>query len=309
MPALVLAEIERRSGRAVSELFQIITGSSTGSVLALGLATPDGGGRPRYTALQLAQLLEDDGARIFHAPILRRIRTASGLIGPRYAIRHLRAAMQAHFGGVCLADVLSDVLVPSYDLTCRQPLLLTNRTPQFQRLPLWEVALAASAAPSYFAPVPVTIDGERHVLVDGGIFMANTAMFAYTQARALGVVEADMLLVSLGTGKPLQPMPYTAARGWGMLNWAFPLLEVVPDSYSETVDLQVRQLFGEPGNGRYYRLQAPLGDAHFAFDNASPENIRAIKKMTVEFIDTHAATLDALCARLLADAPERRQAA
>ena len=41
IPAMVLAEIERRSNKRISELFDLIAGTSTGGILALGLITPD----------------------------------------------------------------------------------------------------------------------------------------------------------------------------------------------------------------------------------------------------------------------------
>ncbi len=38
IPALVLAEIERRTGRRIAEMFDLIAGTSTGGILACGLA-------------------------------------------------------------------------------------------------------------------------------------------------------------------------------------------------------------------------------------------------------------------------------
>ena len=42
IPALVLAEIEKRTGRAVADCFDLIAGTSTGGILALGFARDDG---------------------------------------------------------------------------------------------------------------------------------------------------------------------------------------------------------------------------------------------------------------------------
>ena len=41
IPAMVLAELEERSGRRVPELFDLVAGTSTGGILALGLTCPD----------------------------------------------------------------------------------------------------------------------------------------------------------------------------------------------------------------------------------------------------------------------------
>ncbi len=41
IPALVLAEIERRTSRRVAELVDMIAGTSTGGILACALGKPD----------------------------------------------------------------------------------------------------------------------------------------------------------------------------------------------------------------------------------------------------------------------------
>jgi hypothetical protein len=65
IPATVLSEIERRfAPRAVADLFDLIVGTSTGGILALGLTVPDGG-RPRHAAEQLLELYVSEARTIF----------------------------------------------------------------------------------------------------------------------------------------------------------------------------------------------------------------------------------------------------
>src|SRR5437763_10829280 len=64
--ALVLAEIERRTGRPIADLFDLVAGTSTGGILAVGLTIPDGDGRPKYSAEDMVRLYEAHGAEIFH---------------------------------------------------------------------------------------------------------------------------------------------------------------------------------------------------------------------------------------------------
>lgn len=61
IPAMVLAEIEDRTGRPVAETFDLIAGTSTGGILALGLTLPGDNGRPRYAAEELIGLYEEEG--------------------------------------------------------------------------------------------------------------------------------------------------------------------------------------------------------------------------------------------------------
>jgi uncharacterized protein len=58
IPAVVLADLERRTGRRTAEMFDLIAGTSTGGILACGLTRPgDGdGGAPAFTAADLIGL-------------------------------------------------------------------------------------------------------------------------------------------------------------------------------------------------------------------------------------------------------------
>src|SRR5712692_7803866 len=88
IPATVLAEIERRCGKRVGEVFDLIAGTSTGGILALGLTTPDPAdpGRPRYRAEDLVALYAEKGPVIFGRSLLHRLITVFGLFGSKYAV-------------------------------------------------------------------------------------------------------------------------------------------------------------------------------------------------------------------------------
>jgi patatin-like phospholipase/acyl hydrolase len=66
IPAMVLAKIERQTGRPACELFDLIAGTSTGGIITLGVTAPgeeqpDGKRRPRWSAEQLVDIYANDG--------------------------------------------------------------------------------------------------------------------------------------------------------------------------------------------------------------------------------------------------------
>src|SRR5574337_1496008 len=70
MPAMVMAEIEKRTKKRIAELFDLIAGNSTGGILALGITKPAGKSKtkktvPAYTAEDAIELYETQGPRIF----------------------------------------------------------------------------------------------------------------------------------------------------------------------------------------------------------------------------------------------------
>src|SRR3954447_10534249 len=94
IPAVVLAEIERRSGRPTAELFDLIAGTSTGGILALGLTRPGEGGAPAFTAADLIGFYESEGPEVFHRSLLKRVESVEGYVDERYDDSGLNAALR-----------------------------------------------------------------------------------------------------------------------------------------------------------------------------------------------------------------------
>ena len=65
IPATVLMEIERQTGKQIADLFDLIAGTSTGGILAVGLAKPGHDGRPEYAAADLRELYIQEATTIF----------------------------------------------------------------------------------------------------------------------------------------------------------------------------------------------------------------------------------------------------
>jgi uncharacterized protein len=128
-------------------------------------------------------------------------------------------------------------------------------------------------------------------LVDGGVFAINPAALAYAEAGG----ELDVLL-SLGTGAMTRRLPYDEVRGWGRLEWAEPILDVVFDGSADAVDLQLAALL-EDG---YVRLQTPLVEAADDLDDASVGNLAALAREAERLITARDADIDRVCERLTA---------
>src|SRR5690348_52164 len=168
IPATVLAEIERRTGRRVYELFDVIVGTSTGGILALGLTLAQDGGA-RYEAAELAAMYREQGPKIFPHEFLGWVRR---LFGPKYPERGRRAVLEARFGDARLSGALTEVLVTSYDIAERRPFFFRRqdaRERAARDFKMSDAALATSAAPTYFPPVRLSDPDapEDRVLVDG----------------------------------------------------------------------------------------------------------------------------------------------
>ena len=112
IPAIVLAEIERRTGRRAADLFDLIAGTSTGGILACGLTRPGTDGTPTFTAADLIGLYESEGPEIFERRLLKRITSVGGLTDERYDDSGLNAALRRYLDGAVLSQTVTDTSSP-----------------------------------------------------------------------------------------------------------------------------------------------------------------------------------------------------
>jgi uncharacterized protein len=297
IPAMVLADLEERTGRHTAELFDLIAGTSTGGIIALALTVPGPEGKPRWTANDLVDLYLTEGPRIFHHSIGRMLESGLGLLDEKYDAKPLEEALKTYLGDAMVSEAVTDVLVTSYDLEHRKPFFFkTDRAKETPRRdwPMHEAARATAAAPTYFEPEKLTAQGETFALCDGGVFAANPAMCAYAEARRRHP-RAEIRLVSLGTGQLTKPLHFEDVKGWGLIEWARPLFDVVFDGVSDATEYQLEQLLPDAD---YTRFQIELKGASDSLDNASEPNLEGLQDLARTLIRERAEDLDRLASEL-----------
>jgi uncharacterized protein len=304
IPALVLAEIEKRTGRPIAELFELVAGTSTGGLIALALTAPGEDGAPAWSAEQVAEVYEERGHEIFDTTLFQKLRSARGLIDERYDERGLERVVGDVVGQRRLSDALTDLVITAYETKDRFPFFFRSaqaRAREDYDFPMLDVALATSAAPTYFeARLVHDSTGRPYSLIDGGVFASNPAMCAYVDAID-SEPDAEVLLLSLGTGGLTRPLPWEQIKDWGFVGWARPLLDVIFDGVSDTTDHQLGMLLGE---SRYWRFQVELieGLGSDDLDDARPENLEALKLAADSLLHQEESSrqLDEVCAALTA---------
>jgi hypothetical protein len=162
------------------------------------------------------------------------------------------------------------------------------------------VARATSAAPTYFEPEELTETRPHGGLIDGG-FTRTTPPSAPTLRR-----RTSILIRTTSSSLHWEPASTLApstmrTRGTGASRlWAKPILNVVFDGVSDTVDHEMKILFrdSDDGDPRYYRFQTELNVGSDDMDNATATNLLALKQKAQEVIDLNDTALDKLCQEL-----------
>jgi patatin-like phospholipase/acyl hydrolase len=277
IPATLLAELEQQTGKPIANQFDLIAGTSTGGILALGLALRDKAGKPKFTAKELVSIYEQHGQTIFKKS---RIPLAnSGLFEEMYASDGIESVLKQYFGNSRLKDCLPDVIISAYEIERRRPFFFKSkkaRESAADDYALWQIARSTSAAPTYFEPSKIdTGVNDFLALIDGGVIANNPSICAYVEA--MKAKPKNILLVSIGTGTLEKPIRYSDAKDWGAVSWIKPLIDILMGGGSELADYQADYLFQERKGSRYMRFQTTLHPDNTAMDDASPENVRMLK--------------------------------
>lgn len=228
----VFREDSNDDDRRLSDYFDYFAGTSTGALIAAGLAQG-------WTVERITKLYTEKGDEIFsRVPLYRKILS---LFQAKYESKSLKKALQTEFGKDTLfgdASFKSLLLAVMHNSMSDSPWPLSNnpdakyndagREDCNMRIPLWQVLRASSAAPTFFPPEQIDMPGRKPFLfVDGGITPANNpALQVYLQATApayrLGwPADPDrMLLVSIGTGFSPNDFPDLTRRQMNLIHTA-----------------------------------------------------------------------------------------
>jgi hypothetical protein len=291
IPAVILQHIEAQKGKPISELFDLIVGTSTGGILAAGLAVRGATAKkPKFTATDMLDLYAKHGSKIFDRSFWRGITSVGGALDETYSHKPLEKLLEKYLEKKTLKDCVVPIVATSYDIERREPYFFkTRRADQPGRNHLLTAAArATSAAPTFFEPAEVKSIGQKPVtryLIDGGVFVNNPAMCAYVEAidqmREDGREGEEMLLASLGTGVATRKIPYKDAKGWGALGWVRPVISVMMDGEADAADYQAGMILPDVNKGakqRYFRFDKPLTKALDDMDAAHAANIEALKE-------------------------------
>lgn len=308
LPAMILAEVERRTGQHTAHLFDLIAGSSTGGLLTMGLTVPDEQGQPLFTAAELALLYEQEGASIFSRSMWHSVRAMHNINGSKYPAAGIERVLERAFGDKMLSDAIGNILITSYEIKRRQPWFFRShkaRTSTMCNFKMRDVVRSTTAAPTFFSPAQVfhpDLPDDYFALIDGSMNSANPALCAYVEAKTKYPDVDNFLLISLGTGDNTQPLNYEESKQWGLAGWSLHIMDIAFHAMSGVVDYQLRHLLPstQDGSRNYYRFQTLLTDgASDEMDDTSPRNIAALKCLGNKMIEANDALLDQIAEKLL----------
>lgn len=295
IPAIWLREIERKLPNPLYTYFDIVAGTSSGSITACAVAS----GR---AVKEVVEIYQNEVGRTFKQPWYRRIVNPFGSIYPSTGIEKI---LKEQFGDLLFKDLKIPTMAISYDLTNQSPAIFFNEDDHDGKFKVRDVCRASSAAPIYFPPAKLECptNGATHAFIDGAVVSNNPTDFAtikYLQDREQG---QKPFILSLGCGSPYYELDAEAVCEWNSFDWLGNITRIVFDGTSDGVDFVLKHKIGEDS---YARWQVPLKNASNAIDDSSKENMALLELEAYNFISTEEgkAKLEQAITHLLPDNTE-----
>ena len=229
IPVAMLAELEAMTGKRIQELVDMIAGTSTGAIIAAGIAL----GLSAQEMLdviykdRLPKAFRDEGFKQWIRYLLTGLRHI-------YPLEPFREALSPLSRGLKVRDIDHPIfLLTTKDVRNGDTYYIVNKgpgAPAFADWPISGAVAASGAAPIYFPPVADN-------LIDGGVGInGNPCLAAAVEAMEYigapeGFVDGNVILISLGTGYVPSQFGDGAARRFWLRDWVeYVIYEAIDDS-------------------------------------------------------------------------------
>ncbi|MGD1698454.1 patatin-like phospholipase family protein [Dapis sp. BLCC M229] len=290
LSARLLKEVEdilAKKGHKLHTYFDFVAGTSTGSILAAGIAC-------QKSAQQMIELYEKQGKNIFLDSVRqqRKWRGISQLFGDRiqqfltkpWGIKvlypngdedqGLAKVLKEELGDRKLREIEAPhILIPAYDVYSRNTTWFCNNSPDedeswYDNIELWKICAASASAPTFFPPYKLPYypdknpdqNKNQHLPhIDGGVSANNPALIAIARALELNqeLNLSNIAVLSIGTGKTTRPYKHEEIEKWGLASWAKNISNIFMDPSAINSEEICRRIVRIQG-GSYLRLNFDL---------------------------------------------------
>lgn len=254
-PITILSAIEKDLGKPIGTFFDVVAGTSTGSIIASSIAM-------KKNMEELLEQYERNGEKIF------RRQAKIGLFKSVYSDKYLRHYLQDLFGNVVLKDITYPLIIPAVDVTFGKPYAYRSNygNPESEdlKIKLWDAVLSSCSAPLYFPPNNIK---NHYLSVDGGLWANNPSLVCITEGLQFFKESLEEIeILSIGTGQQVIDFSIDKNRSWGVKKWlplrlttmkvTPKLLDLALHLSSESVTYQCQTLLGD----NYLRINKNLGE-------------------------------------------------
>lgn len=334
IPAAIVEYLETRiktvtgnSSAKIGEYFDLIAGTSTGGILTCVYLCPDetDNTKAKFAASDALQLYMKHGNKIFHKNFWQQFKNFQ-LWNEGFPADNLENLLNEYLGETLLSQMIKPCVITAYNFYERRAAFFNSVDSrkiggEVKEFKVKHIARSTSAAPTYFEPAMITSLSEApQFLIDGGVFVNNPALCAYSEARGLKFTDQrvlasshqkpkpdfpsakDMLLVSIGTGSSKKRYEFEQLRNAGLIKWLPVIIDIMMSGNSETVHYHLTKMWDTlEGDAKkdYYRLEPELKTASPEMDNVSKKNLKLLHDAGQSYVFENVGKLNEIVDKLV----------
>lgn len=300
--------LEKKSGRPVSELFDVMVGTSSGAFIVAALSAPLDRSTPRFTAAELIKEFPKVWSKTMETPVFHPLLSLEGRTAPKYLTRVRQTVFQEFFGAAQVADALTTTILPAYSIQSRAPFLFASdmgKSTTFSGTSgraiteagdyfLADAVTAATCNPAVASPskIPNTTGDQSELLIGAEIYANNPSLLALNEAL-LRFPGKQCVLISLGAGME-SVAPEKNAVGWNVAGSPEEIVRFAAEA-SQLTNAQIVSSFHRFGSGPVaasIRLDPPLPADVLPQEDCSEKNVKDLTALATKLTSEKSATLD-----------------
>ncbi|KIJ88598.1 patatin [Rickettsia asembonensis] len=326
---MVLIEIEERTGKSITELFPIISGTSVGGLIAALLTIPKepGSKEAKYSAREALEIFKSSANDIFPDTFLGSVKQ---LFTHKYSQKPLKELLEKYLGDNRMDNTTSRLVIPVNDLTTNgEELEIFDSFHGYSpHVRVKDVLLATTAAPTYFKPIMDKAavqgydyaSGTPYAYADGGLD-ANRPANEVLKLLKKGYIHKEQnhireektltreeqkeilgntMVCAFNFSNDIEPTSSIPKIGFdGVIGWLVKgkLVSRLMNNMENSSTIEVKNDL--PGEDEFFEIGLPISKKTKNLDDASPKNIERLEEIGRKYVQENNELIQKLCDNLL----------
>lgn len=203
VPLYIINYIEEQLGKKAGEIFDFVSGASTGAISAATFAVADTEGNYKYSAKDILSTYEDNTRKIFSSPWYHQLLTCFGLFAPRFLPDNKLKVLDNYFGNTTIGELKGNILIPVYDMDQNRLQIIKNWSPihgkSNDNFLVKDLVNGASNPPMLFPPIAFHQQWKNNLFIDPAVLLNNPILHVILYVRAI-FPNKRLNIVLIGNG-------------------------------------------------------------------------------------------------------------
>lgn len=239
--------LEGKLGVHLSQVADLMGGTSTGGILSAGLTFPTEDKTPMFWGKDLTELYHKECPFIFKKTFGQKVRSLWGVRRAKFPLTNMIKTFEKYFGDTTIDKALCPMLTTGRDLYNSENFFFKSEKAKENSIDnhrFVDAMVSTAAAPTYFPPHNFRLDKE-YLIADGGVnSLNNPSMVLVAEAIKCGYTLDKIIIINIGTGTSQKKLS-NKTKKWGTLKWIKPVIDTQMDGASDAIKHYIKQILPE----------------------------------------------------------------